>query len=78
MGTRSVRVDEALYDVASVVAKANTRSTNQQIEHWAKLGKIGEANPNLRIAEIQSLLISTAQVEQGQTSEYIFGEGDEN
>ena len=76
MSTNQVRVSNELYESARAIAKPKTRSINQQIEYWAKLGKIGEANPQLSIFEIKNLLVSLEQAKQGQVSQYIFEEED--
>ncbi len=39
MTSRSLRVSEALFEAASQAGKALTRSTAQQVEHWARLGR---------------------------------------
>ena len=77
MGTTQVRISDNLYEEAQLAGLIRTRSANQQIEHWAKLGKIGESNPNLTIDEIQNILISLEQGKQGKISDYVFGEGED-
>ena len=57
--------------------KPKTRPINQQIEYWAKLGKIGEANSQLSIVEIKNLLVSLEQAKAGQVMKYSFDEEDE-
>ena len=41
--SRSLRVSEALFDSASIAGGMFSRSTAQQVEHWARLGKALEA-----------------------------------
>jgi len=40
---KSIRVSDALYEVADVTSKKVHRSLAQQIEHWAELGRAIEA-----------------------------------
>ena len=47
MATTSVRLDESLVDRAATIGTALNRTTPKQIEHWAKIGKIMEDNPDL-------------------------------
>ena len=47
MSTASIRLDQALVEKASIMAKAFSRTTAKQIEHWAKIGEMMEDNPDL-------------------------------
>ena len=47
MTTASIRLDQDLVDKAAIMAKALNRTTPKQIEHWAKVGEMMEANPDL-------------------------------
>jgi hypothetical protein len=71
MQTNQVRVSRELFESARMFAKPNTRSINQQIEFWAKLGRIGEANPEMSVTEVKILLVSLEQSKQGMTSEFV-------
>jgi len=44
-----------------------------QIEHWAKIGKICEENPDLPAAFVNGILISLSEIEAGEVTEYVFG-----
>ena len=57
MGT-SIRIDENIYQDAKKVARLECRSTSEQIEFWAKIGKCALENPDLPIDYIQELLVS--------------------
>ena len=63
--------DDFIYDV-KVTAQAMHRSIPKQIEHWARLGKIAEENPDLPIGFVKDILISLQEVEAGEVSEYQF------
>jgi len=64
--------DDFIYDVKAT-AQAMHRSIPKQIEHWARLGKIAEENPDLPIGFVKDILISLQEVEAGEVSEYQFG-----
>jgi hypothetical protein len=48
------------------------RSVPKQIEHWARLGKAAEENPDLPVGMIQDLLISLEEAKAGNLTEYQF------
>ena len=48
--------DDFICDV-KVTAQAMHRSIPKQIEHWARLGKIAEENPDLPIGFVKDILI---------------------
>jgi len=53
-----IRINEAIYNEAKKVAKAECRSIPNQIEFWAKIGKCALDNPDLPTEFIRDLLIS--------------------
>lgn len=48
-------------------------TTDKQINHWAKIGKIAEENPDLSFEFIQSVLEAREEALMGQTEPYLFG-----
>lgn len=56
-----IRIDEAIYNEAKKVARAEYRSIPHQIEFWAMIGKSALDNPDLPIEFIRELLISKHQ-----------------
>jgi hypothetical protein len=50
-----------------------TTTTDKQINHWAKIGKIAEENPDLSFEFIQSVLEAKQEALNGQTEPYLFG-----
>jgi hypothetical protein len=48
-------------------------TTDKQINHWAKIGKIAEENPDLSFEFIQSVLEARQEALDGQTEPYLFG-----
>lgn len=69
----AVKLSDNLVEQARVFANVMHRSTAGQIEHWAKVGKIAEENPNLSFEFIQDILISLEEVKLGRTEPYHFG-----
>lgn len=49
------------------------RSVAEQIEYWARLGKVAEKNPDLPISMLQDMLVSMEEVKASNLSAYQFG-----
>jgi len=58
---------------AKIFSKIDNRSLTGQIEHWAKIGKCAEENPDLTYSLIKELFIGLEELEQGVLSEYNLG-----
>jgi len=69
----AVRVFDELVREAKIFSKIDQRSITGQIEHWAKIGKCAEENPDLTYGLIKEILIGLVELEQGESSEYNFG-----
>ena len=69
---QSVRLPDNLVKQAKAVATVMSRSGAGQIEHWAKIGKIAEENPDLTYAFIQDILLAKAEVDNGLVDDYAF------
>ena len=69
----AIRVSEALVKEARISSRVDQRSITGQIEHWAKIGKIVEENPDLTYSMVKDMLIGLEELEQGETTEYKFG-----
>ena len=69
----AVRISEKLVNEAKKYSRIDHRSITGQIEHWAKIGKCAEENPDLTYSLIKELLIGIEELEQGERSEYKFG-----
>ena len=69
----AVRVSEDLVQEARKYSKVDHRSITGQIEHWARIGKCAEENPDLTYDLIKEILIGIEELEQGEMSEYKFG-----
>lgn len=71
--TTAVRVSEKLVQEAKLFSAVDNRSVTGQIEHWAKIGKCSEENPDLTYNLIKEILIGLEELNQGESSEYKIG-----
>ena len=71
--TTAVRITDELVREAKIFSKIDKRSLTGQIEHWARIGKCAEENPDLTYSLIKEIFIGLAELEQGESSEYSFG-----
>ena len=78
MATTSVRLDQDLIDKATIMARALNRTPPKQIEHWAKIGKIMEDNPDLTYEFVLQAIIAKAELEHGNTTSYEFSESNKD
>jgi len=68
----AINVSEQLVEEAKPFAQAMHRSVAQQIEYWARLGKVAEENPDLSINILQDMLVSIEEVKAGNLNRYQF------
>ena len=71
--TTAVRVSQELVREAKIYSKIDKRSVTGQIEHWARIGKCAEDNPDLTYSLIKEILIGLVELEYGESSLYKFG-----
>ncbi|NQU63862.1 MAG: hypothetical protein HQ517_06210 [SAR324 cluster bacterium] len=69
----AIRISEKLVLEAKKYSRIDHRSITGQVEHWARIGKCAEENPDLTYNYIKELLIGIEELEQGEKSEYKFG-----
>jgi hypothetical protein len=69
----AVRVSEDLMDDAKKFSRIDHRSVAGQIEHWARMGKCAEENPDLPYSLIKEILIGLDELDQDEKTEYKFG-----
>ncbi len=72
----AVRISDELVNKARTRSKAMKRSVAGQIEFWATIGEIAEDNPDLPFTFIKDILIGIEQVNEGDITPYVFGEGE--
>ncbi len=59
-----------------ICAKVNKRSISKQIEHWAKIGRMVEDNPDLPYSFIKDVIIATAERDAKKVTKYVRGTRD--
>ena len=69
---KTIKLSENLVNKADKYANIFSRSVPKQIEHWAKIGKIAEENPDLSYKFIKEILIAKEEIERGELSEFEF------
>lgn len=68
----TISLSDELIAVAKKYAALQSRSTPKQIEHWAKIGRIAEENPDLTYEFIEAVLEGIEEVRSGQTTPFVF------
>jgi hypothetical protein len=66
----TVNLDSELVQIARSYSGAESRSVPKQIEHWAKIGRIAEENPDMSYGGIKEILIGLEDAKLGNVSEY--------
>ena len=69
----AIRISEGLIDEAKKYSRIDHRSLTGQIEHWARIGKCAEENPDLSYSQIKESLIGIEELDRGESTEYEFG-----
>ncbi|HIJ40311.1 MAG TPA: ParD-like family protein [Deltaproteobacteria bacterium] len=72
----AVKISDDLFKKAKIQSKVFKRSIAGQIEYWAKIGQMIEENPDLPLPFIQDILVGREQIQAGQGTPYLFGEGE--
>ena len=72
MTTNAIRLSEEIVKAASAYAPINSCSVPKQIEHWAKIGKIVEENPDLPYAFIKGVLEARNEMEHIDVSPFTY------
>ncbi len=69
----TVKLSKSIVAEARLMSKVLNRSIAGQIEHWAKIGRIAEENPDLTFEFIKSILIGIEEIELEKVEPYVFG-----
>ncbi|HEJ7014399.1 TPA: hypothetical protein ACKPXW_000274 [Serratia marcescens] len=67
----SIRLDDDFVLDVKVHAEASSRSVPKQIEHWARIGRIAEDNPDLTYSFILETLLAKSEVDNAKVSRYV-------
>lgn len=70
----SVKLSKDIISEAKIMSKALNRSLAGQIEHWAKIGRLAEENPDLTYEFIKNILIAQQEVIADKLEAYKFDE----
>ena len=70
--TTAIKLSEEIISDAKIISRAFNRSVSNQIEYWAKIGKIAEENPDLTYKVIKDILVSQQEANAGRLEPYIF------
>jgi hypothetical protein len=70
----TVKLSENIVTEAKIISKALNRSLAGQIEHWAKIGRLAEENPDLTYEFIKNILIAQQEAVAGKLEAYPFNE----
>lgn len=68
----SVKLSDEIVAEAKIISQVLNRSIADQIEYWAKIGKIAEENPDLTYDFIKKLLLAEQEAESGLLKPYKF------
>jgi hypothetical protein len=70
MAVNAVRLSVEVMETVSTYAPINSRSVPKQIEHWVKIGKLAEENPDLPYNFIKDALEAKHEMENGDVSTF--------
>jgi hypothetical protein len=71
--SRAIKLSKDIINEAHKYAAVFSRSVPKQIEHWAKIGRIAEENPDLPYNFIKDILVSLEKAKNEKPSPYQFG-----
>jgi hypothetical protein len=66
----AVNLDNELVNIARSYSHVESRSIPKQIEHWAKIGRIAEENPDLSYDTIKNILLGLEDIKMGNVQKY--------
>ena len=66
----TITLDSELVNVARSYSTVESRSVPKQIEHWAKIGRIAEENPELNYSIIRDILLGLEDIKFGNVEDY--------
>ncbi len=66
---QSIKLSGELLEQARRASAVHSRSVPKQIEHWSRIGRIAEENPDLPYQFIMDILVA----QQEQPEPFVFG-----
>ena len=73
LNSKAIKLSGDIVSEANKYAVVFSRSVPKQIEHWAKIGRIAEENPDLPYNFIKEILVSLEERKSEKPSPYKFG-----
>jgi hypothetical protein len=73
MNGKSIKLSGDIILEANKYASVFSRSVPKQIEHWIKIGRVAEENPDLPYNFIKDILISLEEIKSEKPAPYQFG-----
>lgn len=67
----SIRLDDDFVSDVKIHADAACRSIPKQIEHWARIGRIAEENPDLPYSFILETLLAQSEAINQKVTRYV-------
>ena len=71
--SKAIKLPGDIISDANKYAAVYSRSVPKQIEHWIKIGRISEENPDLPYNFIKDILFSLEETKYEKPIPYIFG-----
>jgi len=71
--SRAIKLSGDIVVEANKYAAVFSRSIPKQIEHWARIGRIAEENPDLPYNFIKDILLSLEEIKSEKPIPYEFG-----
>ena len=69
----SIKLSDSLIQDAKSASRIAKRTLPEQIEHWARLGKACDENPDLPVHMLQDILASRVEMSLNKLSRFRFG-----
>lgn len=66
----TIQLEGSIVDAAEIAGPAQNRSTEKQIEYWAKVGRIAQDNPDWNFEMIEGILQGLSEIEAGDLEPY--------
>ena len=70
MGQVAIQLSNEIILEAGKYASVFTRSVSMQIEHWVRIGKMAEENPDLPYSFIEDVLIGKAELDNSNVTPF--------
>jgi len=71
--SKAIKLSGDVVSEANKYAAVFSRSVPKQIEHWVKIGRIAEENPDLPYSFVKDILLSLEEMKTEKPVPYQFG-----